>query len=41
VAQKAAHAPADPDLARVAEAWCHLPEAIKAAILALVRAAGA
>lgn len=28
-----------PELARVADAWDHLPEAIRAAILALVQAA--
>jgi hypothetical protein len=31
--------PADPDLARVVAAWPSLPEPIKAAVLALVRAA--
>jgi hypothetical protein len=30
---------ADPDLARIAEAWPGLPDAIKAGILALVKAA--
>jgi len=31
---------ADPDLAAVVEAWPSLPEAIKAGILAMIRAAG-
>jgi hypothetical protein len=29
-----------PDLGRVIEAWHHLPQAIKAGILALVKASG-
>ncbi len=33
------HADTPPDLARVVDAWERLPEAIKAAILALVQAA--
>ena len=32
--------PIDPDLAAVVEAWPKLPEAIKAGILAMIRAAG-
>jgi hypothetical protein len=32
--------PADPDLAAVLSAWPSLPSAIKAGVLALVRAAG-
>jgi hypothetical protein len=39
-AQNPAHAPTDPDLASLINAWANLPEPIKAAILALVRAAG-
>jgi|GEM_PF-6057525 len=39
VAQKAAHSPTDPDLAALLATWSRLPEPIKAAILALVRAA--
>jgi len=39
-AQKAAHAPTDPDLAALIDAWPRLPEPIKAGILALVRATG-
>jgi hypothetical protein len=35
----AQQAPADPDLARVLDAWPTLPEHIKAAVLALVAAA--
>jgi hypothetical protein len=37
VAQKAAHGPSD--LAIVIDAWVNLPEAIKAGIIAMVRAA--
>ena len=33
--------PADPDLARVLDAWHRLPQHIRAAVLALVGAAGA
>ena len=32
--------PSDPDLAQVVEAWPQLPEAIRAAVLAIVRNAG-
>lgn len=34
-------APADPDLAAVVAAWPDLPPALRAGVLALVRAAGA
>ena len=41
-ATKSAHGtPADPDLAAVVAAWPELPKAIRAGILAMVRAAGA
>lgn len=36
----AQNAPLDPDLAAVVDAWPKLPEAIKAGILAMVKAAG-
>jgi len=36
----AGSAPADPDLARVLDAWARLPPHIRAAVLALVDAAG-
>jgi hypothetical protein len=39
-AQNAAHAPTDSDLAALVAAWSHLPNAIKAGILAMIRAAG-
>ena len=35
----APEAPIDPDLAAVVDAWPRLPEAIKAGILAMIRAA--
>jgi len=37
----AREAPVDPDLAAVVDAWPTLPAAIKAGILAMVRAGGA
>jgi hypothetical protein len=39
VALRVAQLPTDPDLARVVEAWPHLPEAIRRAVLALVGSA--
>jgi hypothetical protein len=32
--------PADPDLATVVDAWDRLPEAVRAGIVAMVKAAG-
>lgn len=37
-AQKAAHSHPDPDLAALIDAWPNLPEAMKAGILAMIRA---
>ncbi|HUS46374.1 MAG TPA: hypothetical protein VM219_10195 [Phycisphaerae bacterium] len=39
-AEKAICEPIDPDLQRVIDAWPNLPEAVKAGIVAMVRASG-